>query len=505
MVVNVQAFQPKKYTADVSIVFVLQDKDTFSQQKKMITDAWESSSATFATDDFTGAADSSAVVYTGEKKSPRLVMVGLGEQSKLSIERIRRAAALAAQRATALKCSSLAILLPDAESVGTPSDIAQAVIEAVVLGTYSFDKYRSTTNGNSNNKRTRIDKVLLMTSDKKDVAEAKRGATSGASIANGVVFARDLVNAPSNEIYPEALAQQADEQLSAVGVKVRVLDKKKIQQHNMQGLLAVNQGSLRPPVFIIMEWMGGPKKEAPIVLVGKGITFDSGGISIKPAAGMGDMKMDMGGSGAVIGAMRAIAELKLPHNVIGLVPSTENLPSGSAYKPGDVITYSNGKSVEVDNTDAEGRLVLADALIYADQLKPQAVIDLATLTGAAVVAVGNVATALMGTSEELNARLKQAADRTYDRVVELPLWDEYDELIKSDVADVKNSGGRAAGTITAGMFLKNFIGDYRWAHLDVAGSGMTPKASGYINKGGTGAGVRLLVDMIRNWNDLGNK
>jgi leucyl aminopeptidase len=214
---------------------------------------------------------------------------------------------------------------------------------------------------------------------------------------------------------------------------------------------------------------------------------------------MGDMKMDMGGAGAVIGAMRAIAELKLPLNVVGLVPSTENLPSGTAYKPGDVVTYNNGTTVEIDNTDAEGRLVLADALIYADSLKPQAVIDLATLTGAAVIAVGNFATALLGTSPSLNQTLKEAADRTYDRVVELPLWDEYDELIKSDVADIKNSGGRPAGTITAGMFLKHFVGSYPWAHLDIAGSGMTPKPSGYLNKGGTGAGVRLLVDMLRHW------
>ncbi|MEP7217532.1 MAG: leucyl aminopeptidase, partial [Bacteroidota bacterium] len=221
--------------------------------------------------------------------------------------------------------------------------------------------------------------------------------------------------------------------------------------------------------------------------------------SIKPAGGMGEMKMDMGGAAAVVGTLRSVAELKLPRNVIGLIPTTENMPSGSAYKPGDVVTFMNGKTAEIDNTDAEGRLVLADALTYADRYKPQAVIDLATLTGAVVVALGNVATGLMGNNPALNGRIREAGERTYDRVVELPLWEEYEELIKSDIADVKNSGGRGAGTITAGLFLQHFIGGYPWSHLDIAGTAMIPKGSGYLNKGGTGAGVRLLIDLIRTW------
>ncbi len=499
MVVNVQVFQPKKNAADLVAVFVQQDREAADAQKSMIREVWEHSAATLATEDFVGAPDTSVLIYTGEKKSPRLTLVGLGELPKLDLERIRRAAALAAQRAGVLKCRSIAVLMPDIASLGPLDDIAQAIVEGVVLGSYSFDPYRSSKNGSNGSAPPKLEKLVLLTGDRKDNATVKKGAAVGTGIANGVVLARDLVNAPSNEIYPESLADRAKHELSEFGVKVRVFDKKKIQQQKMNGLLAVNAGSEKPPVFIIMEYHGGGRSEPPIVLVGKGITFDSGGISIKPSAGMGEMKMDMGGAGAVIGTMRAIAELKLPHNVIGLVPSTENLPSGSAYKPGDVVTYSNGTTVEIDNTDAEGRLVLADALIYADSLKPQAVVDLATLTGAAVVAVGNFASALMGISPSLNDSLRHAAARTYDRVVELPLWDEYDDLIKSDVADIKNSGGRAAGTITAGMFLKHFVGDYPWAHLDIAGSGMTSRASGYINKGGTGAGVRLLVDVIRHW------
>ncbi|MBC8145166.1 MAG: leucyl aminopeptidase [bacterium] len=329
--------------------------------------------------------------------------------------------------------------------------------------------------------------------------DVKAGAASGQGVINGVILARDLVNAPSNEIYPETLAAAAKRELTPHGVTVKILNKAAIEKLKMGGLIAVNQGGVRPPAFIIMEYNGGRRGERPIVLVGKGITFDSGGISLKPGAGMADMKMDMGGSGAVIGAMRAIGEMKIARNVVGLVPTTENMPSGTAYKPGDVITFMNGKTAEIDNTDAEGRLVLADALTYADRYKPLAVVDLATLTGAIVIALGEYATGMFGNSDALKSRLKESADRTYDRVVELPLWEEYEELIKSDIADVKNSGGRAAGSITAALFLQHFIGDYPWVHLDIAGTGMTSKASGYISKGGSGAGVRLLIDFVKNW------
>jgi leucyl aminopeptidase len=364
-----------------------------------------------------------------------------------------------------------------------------------VLGVYSFDKYFT-----ENKPGRKLAKIQILVEDSASFDRAKKGVAAGEAVTNGVTLARDLANAPSNEIYPESLAARAKE-LSAQGVKVTVLNKGQIEKLGMGGLLAVNQGSVRPPFFVIMEWNGGKKGESPIVLVGKGITFDTGGISIKPAGGMGEMKMDMGGAAAVIGAMRSIAELKVGRNVIGLVPTTENMPSGSAYKPGDVVTFMNGKTAEIDNTDAEGRLILADALTYADRYKPQAVIDLATLTGACVVALGNVATGLMGNNADLNRKLVEAGNRTYDRVVELPLWEEYEELIKSDIADVKNSGGRGAGTITAALFLQHFIGNYAWAHLDIAGTGMIPKGFAYLSKGGTGAGVRLLVDMVRNWSN----
>ncbi|MCE7933453.1 MAG: leucyl aminopeptidase, partial [Chlorobi bacterium CHB2] len=379
----------------------------------------------------------------------------------------------------------------------TPADVAQAISEGLALGVYSYDKHISQ---KPNGGFSAPNKVVLLGLDAAEVKGMKAGMATGKAVSDGVLLARDLANAPSNEIDPQTLAARAKE-LSSVGVKVTVLTKAQIEKLGMGGLVAVNKGGVIPPSFIIMEWKGGGKDQ-PLVFVGKGVTFDSGGISIKPGAGMADMKLDMGGAAAVIGAMHTIATLKLKQNVIGLVAATENMPSGTAFKPGDVIKHLNGKTSEIDNTDAEGRLILADALAYADRYKPQAVIDLATLTGACVVALGNVASGLMGNTPELNNRIRQSGDRTYDRVVELPLWEEYEELIKSDVADVKNSGGRGAGTITAGLFLKTFIGNYPWAHIDIAGTGMTSRPSGYINKGGTGAGVRLLVDFVQNWTSL---
>jgi len=491
MKLSVQRFKAEGYSADATVVFLLQDQNDFASGVSMIREIWPAAAPSLDSNDFSATKESTLVIYTGSKKSPRLIVVGLGERRNLSAEQIRRAGAAAAQKAGALKCQSLAVIFPDLENGAAQT--AEALVEGAVLGVYSFDKYFT-----EKKETKKLDKVTFLVRNDGLLSDIKKGIAIGEGIVNGVILARDLTNAPSNEIFPESLAQRAKE-LAALDVKVTVLNKPQIEKLGMGGLLAVNQGSLRPPFFIIMEWNGGKKGEQPIVLVGKGITFDSGGISIKPAAGMGEMKMDMGGAAAVIGAMRSIAELKLPRNVIALVPTTENMPSGSAYKPGDVITFLNGKTAEIDNTDAEGRLILADALSYAERYKPQAVIDLATLTGACVIALGTVASGLMGNNPELNNKIREAGSRSYDRVVELPLWEEYEELIKSDIADVKNSGGRAAGTITAALFLQHFIGNYPWAHIDIAGTAMIPKASGYLNKGGTGAGVRLLVDLVRNW------
>ena len=493
---TVQQLQLEKVTADAVVVLVPQSEESFWDGSAELKKIAEVASPVLSSGDFTGARDTSAVAYTSWKKLPRIILVGYGETGQVSLEKLRRAGALAVQRATGLKCKTLAVVQP-AIGAFTPADVAQAISEGLALGVYFYDKHISQ---KPNGGFSAPNKVVLLGLDAAEVKGMKAGMATGKAVSDGVLLARDLANAPSNEIDPQTLAARAKE-LSSVGVKVTVLTKAQIEKLGMGGLVAVSKGGGVPPSFIIMEWKGGGKDQ-PLVFVGKGVTFDSGGISIKPGAGMADMKLDMGGAAAVIGAMHTIATLKLKQNVIGLVAATENMPSGTAFKPGDVIKHLNGKTSEIDNTDAEGRLILADALAYADRYKPQAVIDLATLTGACVVALGNVASGLMGNTPELNNRIRQSGDRTYDRVVELPLWEEYEELIKSDVADVKNSGGRGAGTITAGLFLKTFIGNYPWAHIDIAGTGMTSRPSGYINKGGTGAGVRLLVDFVQNWTSL---
>jgi len=330
----------------------------------------------------------------------------------------------------------------------------------------------------------------------REQAAIRRSISRASTVCASVILARDLENAPGNEIYPETLAAAARTAGARSGFRVTVWDEKRLRSTGFGGLLAVNSGSDRPARFIIMERNGGVKGLETIVLVGKGVTFDSGGISIKPAGGMGEMKMDMSGAAAVIGTMEAASRLKLPVHLVGLVPTTENLLGGSAMRPGDIITHYGGTTSEVDNTDAEGRLILADALAWASTYKPAAVIDLATLTGACVVALGNHATGMMGNDEVLMAELKAAGEKTFERVWPLPMFEEYEKQIRSHVADVKNIGGRWAGAITAGLFLKKFIGKHPWVHLDIAGTAILEDSLPYAPRGGSGIGVRLLVEFL---------
>jgi len=317
-------------------------------------------------------------------------------------------------------------------------------------------------------------------------------------IADAVCFVRDMISAPSNEMTPSIMAQKAQEVAKRKNVTCTVLDRKKMQELGMNALLAVASGSQEEPKFIILEYSGGRKKDAPVVLVGKGLTFDSGGISLKPSDKMEEMKTDMSGGAAVMGAIMAAADMQIPLNVVALIPASDNMPSGSAFKPGDILKSYSGKTIEILSTDAEGRLLLADALAYASKFKPEAVIDLATLTGACVIALGDDVIGMLGTGEKLKKEINRAAQDTGELVWELPLWEQYHELIKSDIADYKNAGNRAAGTITAAAFLSKFVGDYPWAHLDIAGPAWADKDKPYIPKGASGIGVRLLVEFLRN-------
>jgi leucyl aminopeptidase len=493
----------KKVQADVACVFIFQDRKLFEEKmnilKKMVKNQVES---LLGSKDFKGKEGETVVLYTENKTAARrLMLVGLGEPKKLTLEKIRRGAAMAAKKAQGLKLRSLAIEFSPSgndtqASKEEPREVAQAIAEGAALALYRFDKYFT----DKKEKEVRVTRITLFSEDPKEAKDIRKGVHFAQVVVEATCLARDLENAPSNEIYPESLAEAARQSGKMNGFKVTVFDKKQIEKLEMGGLLAVNQGSTKPPRFIVLEYGESFSKSAgTIVLVGKGVTFDTGGISIKPSSGMSEMKMDMSGAATVIGTLEATARLQLPVHLVGLIPATENMPSGSAVKPGDIVRHYGGKTSEVDNTDAEGRLILADALGYAERYKPDAVIDLATLTGACVVALGHFATGMMGNDEGLMDQLKVAGEKTYERVWPLPLYDEYEKLIKSDVADVKNVGGRWGGAITAGWFLKKFVRDYKWVHLDIAGTAMLEEPQEYTPKGGSGIGVRLLVEFLRNW------
>jgi len=485
---------------DAVAVLVFQDKNGLGQQISALgKQLGEKLQPAVSLKDFSGKKGDVLSLYTEKSiASPRLVLIGMGEPEKLSLEKIRRGSAAAATTAQKMKIASLGIEFPismlSAQSLkAAPSDIAQAVVEGAVLSVYKYDKYIT-----AKEDEKKLESLTVFTSDKKRLTEIREGVRRGEILSAATSLARDLQNAPSNEIYPETLAHHVQETAYKHGFKTTVFDQRKIETLKMGGILAVSKGSNHPPRFIILEHNPGKVKSGTVVLVGKGVTFDSGGISIKPAANMGEMKMDMSGAAAVIGAFQALADLQLPVHVVGLIPAVENMPSGTAMKPGDIVRHYSGKTSEVDNTDAEGRLILADALGYASHYKPDVVIDLATLTGACVVALGHLATGMMGNDQETMDAITIAGETTYERVWQLPLFDEYEKMIKSDVADVKNTGGRWGGAITAGWFLKNFIGDYKWVHLDIAGTAILEEKMDYAPKGGSGVGVRLLIEFLKN-------
>lgn len=449
-------------------------------------------SAALRTGDFAGKLWSQVTLYNPKPSGPRRVLLlGVGPTQSLDLERVRQAAARAVQKAGEVRAREVAILFPGAGAWDDAS-IAQALTEGSVLGDYRFDKYRADNNGD-----TSVETVTLVAPRRTDREATKAAVEDGSALAQAVCKARDMVNAPANELTPTEMAERARVAARDYGFKCKILERRDMERLDMVGILNVSKGSDQPPKFVIMEYDGAGSRAPRYVFVGKGLTFDAGGICIKPAPKMDEMKGDMGGGAAVIGALEAIARLELPVRVVGLVPCTENLLGGSAYRPGDILSYPNGKSVVIDNTDAEGRLVLADALIYAQRYKPKAIVDLATLTGAALIALGQVATAVLGNDPKLIEELRAAGQRCFERLWELPLWEEFEELIRSPIADIKNTGGKHGGTITAAAFLKHFVADTPWAHLDVAGTSYLDKAEGYRPQGGTGVGVRLLVEYLR--------
>jgi leucyl aminopeptidase len=445
--------------------------------------------------DWNGKFKQTTLLYPrGEVPARRVLLVGLGKRSQIAFDRICEAAAVAAQQARSLRVDQFAFDLPTPEGMAL-AGASHAVAEGALLGLYRFQHYRT---GLSENDQHELDQLTIVSSLRDETIE--QGVALAEAIARGTALARDLANTPANDLPPARLADAAEAVGQRTGIAVTVLGPDELAAQGFGGILGVGQGSAQTPRFIIMEY-GEKRPGAPtICLVGKGITFDSGGISIKPAENMDQMKMDMGGAAAVIGAMQAIGELQLPLHVVGLVSAAENMVSSSSYRPGDILKTLSGKTIEVLNTDAEGRIVLADALFYAQRFQPDGIIDLATLTGAIVVALGSHATGIMSNNDALAARIAQAGEEVGERTWRMPLWDAYMDMVKSDIADIKNTAGRAGGSITAAAFLANFVGEYPWVHMDIAGTAWTDaKPKAYTPKGATGVGVRLLVQALRGW------
>jgi leucyl aminopeptidase len=445
--------------------------------------------------EFKGQPGETFLLHAGPHMSggpARILLVGMGKKDKFIPDMARRGGGKAATTLCRLGIGNVSALIPDMPGIGQ-AQAAALFAEGALLGLYTYDSYKA-----KDPDKNELKSMTLSVTDKSGLAGAKKAVAVASTLCECANFTRDMVNAPANGMTPTMLAAQAKKAARQAGFKCTVMEEAQCKKLGMGAFLGVASGSVEPAKFIILEYMGARDKKArPVVLVGKAITFDSGGISIKPVQGMEKMKYDMAGGGAVIGAMRAAAMLKLPVNVIGLVPSSENLPSGSAYKPGDIVRAMNGKTVEIISTDAEGRMVMADALCYSERYNPRAVIDISTLTGGCVIALGEHAIGLMGNDAGLIGALRDAGETTFERCWELPMWEEYLESMKGETSDLKNAGGREAQTIGAGKFLEQFVPKGTpWAHLDIAGTAWEEKGRPYLPKGSRGTGVRLFIEYL---------
>lgn len=426
----------------------------------------------------------------GMMRAKRIILLGVGKEGELTADKLRMLMASAMRIARKFHAQTVATLVHTASESLEACQAAQAMAEGAILGLYQFRYYKTSQADNP-----AVRQLLVLEPDAAKVAAVTAGLQKGQIIADSVNYARDLVNHPACHMTPTQMACHAGEIAEQAGMELTILETADMQQKNMGALLAVAQGSAQPPKLIVLNYQGDPDSQEIIAFIGKGITFDSGGISIKPSAKMDEMKGDMAGGAAVLGAMKAIGQLKPKVNLIAVVPCTENMPSGSAFRPGDILTAMNGKTVEILSTDAEGRLILADAVCYAKQLGATKIIDLATLTGACVVGLGTVYSGVITNQQTWCQEVMAAGRQAGEKLWQLPNDDEYLEQVKSSIADLKNTGGRPGGAITAGLFIGQFADKTPWVHLDIAGTADTDKDKGYNCKGGTGVGVRTLVQL----------
>jgi leucyl aminopeptidase len=520
MRVTVDTQKPSKVAADLLVIAVPELKAKRWQPSARISAIDDALSGQLSevvkSGDFHGKSNESVLLYTHSAiRAKRVLLCGLGNFADIDAETLRSVAGKAINSARAKGARKVTMCLDPATELDVVAG-AQAASEGAILANYRFDTYRS----KSPNTPAGVDAFSLLIETSSELRDARAAAKTGSILADSQNLARQLSNEPGNVLPPLELGRAAVRVGREVGLTVRVMKEPELKRRAMGAILAVGAGSSRPPCMIVMDHDPRAKKEQTekgttkvrgrkgsralptICLVGKGITFDSGGISIKPAATMDEMKHDMSGAAAVIGAMRAVALLKLPIRVVGVIAAAENMPSSTAYRPGDIVTTMSKKTIEVLNTDAEGRVVLADALHFArTEFKPDAMVDLATLTGAVVVALGKWATGLFGNHDKLIDGLRDAGETTAERAWPMPLWDVHRQAVRSDVADVKNTAGRDASSSTAAAFLENFVGDTPWVHMDIAGTGWGSSRASYHRKGATGVGVRMLLELLRNWKE----
>ena len=486
---SIKALQPGRARSGCAVVGVFDARRLSAAAAQLDKAAKGALSGVVRRGDMEGKSGSTLLLHNlSGIQSERVLLVGLGPEGEFGAKQYREAIAAGVRALNSTGATEAELHLTGLEVEGR--DAAWRVQQAVTLAresAYRFDAMKS----RKDPAKPRL-KSLTLALPKSDERKARRGLEHGAALAAGMALTKDLGNLPPNVCTPTYLAAQARELAKRYAMKVQVLERADMEKLGMGTLLAVAQGSAEPPKFIVLEHRGGPKNQKPVVLVGKGVTFDTGGISIKPSAEMDEMKYDMSGAGTVLGTLKAVGEMKLPLNVVGLVPATENMPGGRATRPGDIVKSMSGQTVEILNTDAEGRLILCDALTYAERFQPAAVIDIATLTGACVIALGHVATGLFANDDELANEILSAADAAHDRAWRMPLWDDYQEQLKSNFADFANIGGRPAGSVTAACFLARFARKYKWAHLDIAG---TAWRSGK-EKGATARPVPMLTEFL---------
>ncbi|GAB6935946.1 cytosol aminopeptidase [Calditerricola yamamurae] len=494
MEIRVTRENPTKLTTDALVVTVCEGHEALRGFARMVDEALGHRIAELmALKEVRGKFGEVTILHNwGKIPARRTIVLGLGKEEKLTLEKIRDAFGIAARKARDVGVHHLTLtVLENHDKKWNPVDVVQSLVEGVLLGTYRYQGYKT----GEKEEKLALERLTVVVDDSISDRAAAVAVERGEVFARATNFARDLVNTPANRMTPTVLAEKAAEIARRRNLEFRVLERDELEALGFGAFLSVAKGSDEPPKLIVLQYKGAADSKEMLGFIGKGITFDAGGVQIKPDEGMHEMKMDMAGAAAVLGAMDAIGALQPHVNVVAVIPACENLVSGRAFKPGDVITSFSGKTIEVRHTDAEGRLILADGIAYAKHLGATKLVDVATLTGAVIVALGKAASGLMTNDAEWAEEVKKAAEIAGEKVWELPLFDEYEEYIESDVADLKNDAGRPAGTIQGGLFLRAFAEDTPWVHLDIAGTADTDKDRGHYPAGATGVAVRTLTQL----------